>query len=59
MDPISLDGQFSKWATLHRKEMGQEYEEKYDLARAAFEAGYKLAVKDINFFDTLVVPTKP
>lgn len=43
-----MDVEFSKWAAAHRRSMGQDlqYEEKYDLARAAFEGGYKLALSE-------------
>lgn len=43
-----IDVEFSKWAAEHRKSMGWElqYEDKYDLARAAFEGGYKLALSE-------------
>lgn len=42
-----MDEQFDKWAAQYRKDMGWhlQYEDKYDLARAAFEAGYKLAMQ--------------
>ena len=52
---MDIDQLFEKWVEQHRKEMGMDlqYEEKYDLARAAFEAGYKLAVKDYEFFQSL------
>lgn len=41
--PPDIDDAFEKWTKEHRKALGWElqYEEKYDLARAAFEGGYK------------------
>ena len=54
-EPLSMDGQFDKWIVQHdlKSYSTDEYDEKYNLARAAFEAGYKLAVQDYNFFEKM------